>query len=352
MSSRQQDWPQPRARAYTLVVLLLLLVGCRHPFQVKTDSHVTVVSPQPHSMGPLVAMPVVHGNVETARRIALVDVDGLILNQAMTGLYSEGENPVALFREKLDQIARDPCYAAVVVRINSPGGGVTASDVIWHDLRELKVRRGIPIVACLMDVGAGGAYYMATASDHIVAHPTSVTGGIGVILNLYNLEDAMAQFNAIGTPIKAGEYIDIGTPIRAQSDEARQLLQQMADEFHARFKQVVIEGRPQLAAAPPFVFDGRVFTAQQALGLHLVDSIGYVDDAVAIAAQMSGTIGAPVVALHRCHDRARTPYDVTPNVPLQSTFLPLSIPGLERSRLPTFLYLWQPEPTVDRLSGR
>lgn len=352
MSSRQANWPMPLARALPLVVLLLLLAGCRHPLQVKTDSRVTVISPQPHSMGPLVAMPVVRGEVDTPRRIALVDVDGLILNQPMTGLYSEGENPVALFREKLDQVARDPCYAAVVIRINSPGGGVTASDVIWHDLRQLKARRGIPIVACLMDVGAGGAYYMATASDHIVAHPTSVTGGIGVILNLYNLEDAMAQFNAIGTPIKSGEHIDLGTPIRAQSDEARQLLQQMADEFHARFKQVVIEGRPQLAHAPEFVFDGRVFTAQQAVGLHLVDSLGYVDDAVAIAGQMGGAPGAPVVALHRCHDRARTPYDVTPNVPLQSTFLPLSIPGLERSRLPMFLYLWQPDPTLERLSGR
>lgn len=352
MSGRQACWPLPLARAFLLVALALFLAGCRHPIAVKTDSRVTVVSPAPHSMGPLVAMPVVQGQVETPRRIALVDVDGLILNQPMTGLYSEGENPVALFREKLDQIARDPCYAAVVIRINSPGGGVTASDVIWHDLRELKARRGIPIVACLMDVGAGGAYYLATAADHIVAHPTSVTGGIGVILNLYNLEDAMAQFNAIGTPIKSGEYIDIGTPIRAQSDEARELLQTMANEFHERFKQVVLEARPQVAQDPPDVFDGRVFTAQQAIGLRLVDSIGYVDDAVAIAGQMGGAPGAPVVALHRCHDRARTPYDVTPNVPLQSTFLPLSIPGLERSRLPTFLYLWQPDPTLERLSGR
>jgi protease-4 len=203
-----------------------------------------------------------------------------------------------------------------------------------------------------MDVGTGGAYYLATAADHIVAHPTTVTGGIGVILNLYNLEDAMAQFNIVGTPVKSGEHIDLGTPIAAPSEAARQLLQQMADEFHARFREVAIEGRPQLKSAPAEVFDGRVFTARQALDLRLIDSIGYLDDVTTLAGQLSGAAGAPVVALHRCHDRARTPYDVTPNVPLQSGFLPLSVPGLERAKLPTFLYLWQPEPTLERVGGR
>jgi protease-4 len=162
----------------------------------------------------------------------------------------------------------------------------------------------------------------------------------------------MAQFNIVGTPVKSGEHIDLGTPIAASSEAARQLLQQMADEFHARFREVAIEGRPQLKSAPAEVYDGRVFTARQALALRLVDSIGYLDDATTLAGEMGGVAGAPVVALHRCHDRARTPYDVTPNVPLQSGFLPLSVPGLERAKLPTFLYVWQPEPTLERVGGR
>ncbi len=331
------------------LAILALLAGCKHPVKVITDDRVTVNTPSSRSQQPLTVIPVQGGN---ERRIALVDVDGLLLNQPFTGLYSEGENPVALFREKLEGIAASGCYAAVVLRINSPGGGVTASDVMWHDLQEFKARTHLPVIACFMDVGAGGAYYLATAADQIVAHPTTITGGIGVILNLYNLEDAMAQFNVVGTPIKAGDNIDLGTPITPQSEESRAILQKMADEFHARFRRIVSQSRPQLGAAPADVFDGRVFTAEQALSLHLIDSIGYLDQAVDMARQMGGAPGASLVVLHRKNDGARTPYDVTANVPLQSGLLPLSMPGLERSRLPTFLYLWQPEPTMERLSGR
>jgi protease IV len=344
----------PRLGAAILACALLVasLAGCRHPFQVETNSRVTVASPSPRATSALVPQTVVPGAPGTERMIALVDVDGLILNQPMTGLYSDGENPVAVFREKLDAIASCSCYAAVVLRINSPGGGVTASDVMWHDLESFKGRTHLPVVACLMDIGAGGAYYVATAADNIVAHPTTVTGGIGVILNLYNLEDAMSQFNVVGTPIKAGDNIDLGTPITAQSEAARGILQQMANEFHARFRQIVVERRPALASAPREVFDGRVFTAHQALQLHLIDSIGYLEQALGVAQEMGSAPGAALVALHRASDGARTPYDVTANVPLQTTLIPLSLPGLERARLPTFLYLWQPEPTMERLSGR
>lgn len=334
------------------LLLVCLAAGCKHPVRVVTDSKVRVYGPSPQNLGPLVPMPLAGAGTASQRRIALIDVDGLLLNQNMTGLYSDGENPVALFREKLDIVARDPCYAAVVVRINSPGGGVTAADTMWHDLRAFKTRTNKPVVACLMDVGAGGAYYLATAADVIVAQPTTITGGIGVVLNLYNLEDAMAQFNIVGVPIKSGEHIDLGTPIAPQSDAAREILQRIAEDFHARFREVAVMGRPQLAAAPPDVFDGRVFTAAQAVDLQLIDVIAYLDEAAQIAGRMGGAPGAQLVMLHRRHDAARSPYNITPNVPLQTTLLPISLPGFERSRLPTFLYLWQPDPTLERTAGR
>jgi protease-4 len=334
------------------LALLYWTAGCKHPVQIVTNNRVTMDSRSARAMQGLATIPVTQGAPGVGRQIALIDVDGLLVNQPMTGLYSDGENPVALFREKLDRVACSPCYAALVLRINSPGGGVTASDVMWHDLQEFKARTHLPVIACLMDVGAGGAYYLATSADHVVAHPTTVTGGIGVILNLYNLEDAMGQFNIVGTPIKAGENVDLGTPIKPQSDEARAILQRMANEFHERFRKIVIERRPQLAHASPDIFDGRVFTAQQAANAGLVDTIGYLDQAAEIAGQMGGAPGAALVLLHRPNDGARTPYDVTANVPIQSSFLPISMPGLERSRLPTFLYLWQPEPTMERLTGR
>ena len=109
--------------------------------------------------------------------VAVVDVDGILLDSDATGLGSLGENPVAVFRERLDAIECNRRVRAVVLRIHSPGGSVTATDIMWRDLAAFKCRTHLPVVACLMDVAAGGGYYLATGADCIVAHPTTVTGG-------------------------------------------------------------------------------------------------------------------------------------------------------------------------------
>lgn len=285
-------------------------------------------------------------------KIAVVDVDGLLLNADFTGLGSLGENPVSLFRERLDAIEHDPCVAAVVVRINSPGGGVTATDIMWHDLQNFRRCTGLPVIACLLDLGAGGAYYLATAADQILAHPTTVTGGIGVIFNRYNMQDAMAQFNVVGTPIKAGTNIDLGTPIKPLDEEQRKLLQAMADEFHQRFKNVVAQGRPDVDLEDKTNFDGRVFTAKQACDRGLIDEVGYLDDALNMARRMACSRCPEVVFYHRTSDPARSLYSITPNAPFQNTLIPLSVPGFDRARLPSFLYMWEPEPTMEKMVGR
>jgi protease-4 len=282
----------------------------------------------------------------------VVDVDGLLVNSNSSGLGSWGENPVSVFRERLDAIEKDHRIRAVVLRINSPGGSVTASDIMLRDLMAFRNRSQLPVIACLMDVGAGGAYYLATGADFIVAHPTTVTGAIGCILNLYNLQDLMAQFNIVGVPIKAGTNIDLGSPIKSMTDEQRRLLQTMADEYHGRFKSVVIDRRPSVDGTLESTFDGRAFTAQQALELRLIDRIGYLDNAIAVAKDSAHLIHAEVVFLHRRTDPPLSTYSVTPNTPLQNTLLPLNVPGLDRSRLPTFLYLWQIEPSTEMLRGK
>ncbi len=168
-------------------------------------------------------------------KIAVLDVDGLLVNKNIGGFGSLGENPVALFREKLDAIAGDPSITAIVLRINSPGGGVTAADIMARDLLQVKQSRNLPVVACVMDVGTGAGYYLACTADTIVAHPTSIVGGIGVILNAYNMEVAIEQFSIASIPIKAGEHIDIASPEREMKHDERAMLQLMADEFHQRF---------------------------------------------------------------------------------------------------------------------
>lgn len=285
--------------------------------------------------------------------VAVVDVDGVLLDAAATGIGSAGENAVSVFRERLDAIQCNPRVAAVVLRIHSPGGSVSATDIMWHDLQRFRERKAVPVVACLMDVAAGGGYYLATGADVIVAHPTSITGAIGCILNVYNLQDLMAQFNIVGIPVKAGKNIDLGTPIKALEPEGRKLLQAMADEFHQRFRDVVLQARPEVDGAQESTFDGRVFTASQAKTLGLIDEIGYMDDAVAHARNLAGLpSNAELVFYHRKGDPALSQYSITPNIPLQDKLLPVNVPGLNRSRLPSFLYLWEMDPTLEAINGK
>ncbi len=285
-----------------------------------------------------------------AAKIVILDVDGLLVNKNIGGFGSLGENPVALFREKLDAIMADASIAAIVLRINSPGGGVTAADIMLRDMLQVKNTRRLPVVACLMDVGAGAGYYLACGADVVIAHPTSIVGGIGVILNAYNMELAIEQFSIASIPIKAGERIDIASPEREMQFAEREMLQEMADEFHSRFIEHVKSSRA--AAAGDDIFDGRVVTGLQARKLELVDQIGYLDDAVFEARRLADVpADAPLVMLRRDNDRAYTLLDVTPNVPTMSSIIPLKLPGLDRSSLPTFLYLWQPEPSLVTSAG-
>jgi protease IV len=286
-------------------------------------------------------------------RIALIDVDGVLLNQNFGGLYAVGDNSLAAFRDKLDAAARDLQVAAVLLRINSPGGSVTTCDVMAEELRRFKADTHKPVVACLMDLATSGAYFLAVESDRIVAHPTALTGGLGVVFNHYNLQDAMAQLNLVADPVKSGAKIDMGTVTAPLDDETRAMLQTMADAYRDHLQRRVKERRAVMTTQDhQAVRDGRVMLASQALALHLVDRLGYVHDAIAEAEHQAGVAGAEVVLYHRSGYPAHSLYAITPTPAPLSEIIPFSYPGLDRSRLPTFLYLWQPDPTLPRTSPR
>ena len=302
-----------------------LLTGCHCTPTVSTnvcaDGHVVNEGVTPGNAGPVHPFTVPHTDEACGPAVAVIDVDGILLNMDMTGPGSAGENPVSLFRERLDAAAADPCTRAVVIRINSPGGGVTASDIMWHDLVQFKERTHVPVICCLLDTATGGAYYLATAGDQIIANPTTVTGGIGVILNLYNLQGLLQAKEIAAIPVQAGDHIAMGTPTREITPEERQHLEGMANEFHERFKQLVLRARPAVQPVQAEVFDGKPLTGTYALQAHLVDSLGYLDDAVEAARNMGGipargwysitaaTIGpARRTALHRtCRCKATWP---------------------------------------------
>ncbi|HEY7315268.1 MAG TPA: S49 family peptidase [Gemmataceae bacterium] len=352
---RRKKWNWGRNPLRLLALLALTVSGCLHPVKaiLRVDGPIFGDMAHNNNDRPIVAMPVDNaGGGCKGPHVAILDVDGLLLNTNLTGPYASGDNPVDVFREKLDAAMADPCCTALVVRINSPGGSVTATDMMWRELQWFRQKTGRPVIACLMDLACGGAYYLATASDLIVAHPTTVTGGVGVVLNLYNFRDAMGAFSLVDQSIKAGPNIDLGSALKPLPPQAEKLLQEMADELHGRFREVVRNRRGAAAPTDDSALDGRVFLASKALERGLVDRIGYLPDAIAAARELAGQPQAATVLLHRTGDVARTPYATTPNIPFHASLLPFSVPGLERSKLPMFLYLWQPDPTLERLHGR
>jgi protease-4 len=357
---------------WKLLIPLSLVVelagGCQHPIpvvghlqatanvaaQADVKGEMAIKLPAAIDPGPLVVSVVRPAAGSTgAARIALIDVDGLLLDQNRDGIYDSGENPIATIHEKLEAAAADGRVAAVVLRIHSPGGGVTPCDILASELDRVKAATRKPVVACLMDVATAGAYYVALGADRIVAHPTSLTGGVGVIFNHVNLQDAMAQLNVTEEPVKAGSLIDMGNVTRPLDERTRGLLQEMADGFRQRFFDRLARRRPGSSDAERrTIADGRVVSAAQALKLHLVDRLGYIDDALHEAEQLAGLSAAEIVMYHRAGSPARSIYAIAPAPPRLSEAIPLSYPGLDRSKLPTFLYLWQPDPTVPRTSPR
>jgi protease IV len=345
------------------------LTGCRHAFPVAATFQGNVGAnvmadatvkgsfdlklPTAADPGEMTATVVRPGNSQPCTRIALIDIDGLLMHQNYGAMYAVGDNPLAAFRDKLEAAARDPQVAAVVLRINSAGGSVTTCDIMAEELRQFRAETHKPVIACLLDLATAGAYYIAAESDRIVAHPTTLTGGLGVVFNHFNLQDAMAQLNLVSDPVKSGAKIDMGTVTAPLDEETRRLFQQMADAYRDHLHRRIKERRTQMTAEDRLrVNDGRVVLASDALALHLVDRLGYLHDAIAEVEQMTGVSGAEVALLHRSGYPARSLYAIAPNPAPLNDAIPFSYPGLDRSKLPTFLYLWQPDPTFPRLGAR
>ncbi|MFO0790557.1 MAG: signal peptide peptidase SppA [Pirellulales bacterium] len=341
--------------------LFAALAGCGQPLRVLTRSSVDIEHPLEAQItakvapasdeGPVMPIVVAGPRDNCSAHIALIEVDGLLVNSNIAGPYVSGDNPVAVFHERLSAAERDPRVSGVVLRINSPGGGVVASQMMRYELDTFRQRTGVPVVACLMDVGAGGAYYLATSADTIYAQPGTVTGGIGVIFNAYSLQDTMAQLNIIGQAVKAGDNIDLGSPVRGLNENSRKILQQMANDYHQQFKDTVLGARPNVKPADNTIFDGRVLTAKQALDSGLIDKIGSLDEAIGATCRMSQQRQTAVVMYERKNHPAYSMYSTANHLPLQAAIPLPSIPGLDRAHMPAFLYMWQPEPTLERLGG-
>jgi protease-4 len=274
-------------------------------------------------------------------KVALIDVEGMILNARTGGLLGGGDNMMALFRERLDAARDDRHVKAVVLRINSPGGAVTASDIMYQDLLNFRRDTGKPVVACMMDVAASGAFYLAMAADRVYAHPTTVTGSIGVIMSLYNAHGLFEKLGVSSSPIKSGPNKDLGNPARAMTDEERAILQGMVDSFYSQFVQVVVRGRGLKEERVRALADGRIYTGLDAQRLGLVDEVGYLDDAIACAKALACLKDARVVAYDRCAGCRGSVYAGLPKFPSEIN-VKLDVPLFNHQGGAAFMYLWEP----------
>lgn len=277
-------------------------------------------------------------------KIAIIDVDGVLANKARAGFMHAGENPVSLFIEKLDKAAADRSVKAVVLRLDSPGGTVAASDIMYHSLREFKRKTAKPVIACVLSTGCSGAYYLACGGDGIVAQPSSVTGNIGTVFQTISVAGTMEKIGVKAVTIKSGELKDLASPLHDLSDEERKVLEGIVQDFSEQFLSVVREGRKGIDKQKLLeLADGRVFTAEQALQEGLIDKIGYLSDGVEWAKEMAGVRKARVVIYHR-------PLSYTPNAYGVATssarglgpLINVELPDWLTSSEPQFLYLWQP----------
>src|SRR5262245_19053086 len=278
-------------------------------------------------------------------KILLMDVSGFLSDEAPSGTLTLGTPPARVpllvrVREELTKARHDAKVRAVLLRINSPGGTVTASDIIFRELEEFKRATGRPVVASMLDVAASGGYYIALAADTIVAHPTTVTGSIGVIMISLNAEGLMQKVGLATAAIKSGERKDMGSPFRQPTSEERAIFQSVIDDLFRQFVGKVVERRRIPAATAATLADGRIYTAEQALGHKLVDRIGYLPDAVAAARAAAGVDEARVIVYKRPREYRATYYARADTD--AGAFATLSqLVGLAGAG-PRFLYLWLP----------
>jgi protease-4 len=319
MSGRQT------ARAGAAALLALALAGCINVGAFPPDQLERVVVEKSERW------------LET-NRIALVEVSGFIASES--GFWTLlGGTSVADVQQKLQLAAADSRVRAVVLRINSPGGEASASDLIYQEVLRFRERSGKPVVAALMGTAASGGYYTALSADCIVASPTTITGSVGVIMDLINMEKLYGKLGLQPVVIKSGEKKDIGSPTRPMTPEEREILQGLNRALFDQFLAKVRERRPTMDEQQlKTISDGRVVSAQEALQLNLVDRVGYLREAIQRACDLAKIGSADVVVY-------RPAASYNSNIYAQAGTGLLLEEGLDMLLLrrgPTFLYLWAP----------
>jgi protease-4 len=274
-------------------------------------------------------------------KILLIDIDGWISEMAEPRAFGLGEpeSMVSRVREQLDRAERDKKIRAVILRINSPGGTATASEILYSEILRFKEKREVPVIAQMIGVAASGGYYLAMSADTVRALPTTITGSIGVIFSGVSFSGLMEKIGIENQTLTSGPYKDAGSSLRRMNEDERAQLSSVLDGLYARFLDVVAAGRPDLSPEEiRDLGDGRIFSAAQAEANGLIDAIGDLPGAVKEAEARAEIETSRVVVYSRPQEWRENLYSM--NAVPAPTLSPWAILGQVSE--PTFLYLWWP----------
>ena len=224
-------------------------------------------------------------------KILVVDLKGTIGIDPNPGILNREGNLLSTIYYRLKKAAQDPHVKGIILRLDTPGGEGTTSDIIYNEILRFKEKTGIPVLALMMGVAASGGYYVACGCDFIMAHPTTITGSIGVIMGYTNFEEVLKKIGLVPVVIKSGELKDMGSPVKPLTDKERMILQDFSDEIHNQFIADVATGRNMEFDKVKELADGRIYTGKKALELGLVDELGNLEDAIQVAGKMAGIKG-------------------------------------------------------------
>jgi protease-4 len=235
---------------------------------------------------------------EGSDKIAVLPVAGTIASEAPGALGAATASPETL-RNQLRQVTEDRRVKAVVLEVDSPGGGVVPTDQMHESIQDFKEETGKPVVVSMGQTAASGGYYISTAADRIFANANTLTGSLGVIFEYLNFTEAAEEYGIQQEVVKSGPFKDIGSPTREPTEEELEILQAYVDEGYDQFVQVIVEGRGLPEQIVRELADGRVYSGQQAETLGLVDELGDLERATEVSRELAGVERATVVRYQR-----------------------------------------------------
>lgn len=278
-------------------------------------------------------------------KVLIIPIRGFLSDAPQKGLLSDRGSVVQEVVSQLRLAEKDKEVKAVLLEINSAGGTITASDILYHEIMDFKERTKTKVVAVLMDVAASGGYYIALPADRIVAHPTTITGSVGVILVTPKVSGLMDKLGLAVEINKSGKEKDIGSFFRPSTPEEKKIFQELTDKMGGRFLDLVTRRRKIDPEAKAGISTARIYLAEEARQLKLIDRIGYLDDAISEAKGLASlSPEAKVVVYRRNKYPNDNPYNPSfswsggPGVPLMEANLREFIPSLT----PGLYYLWTP----------